>query len=190
MRKSAVFYEANGMITRVRTGMAESVDADIAEDGRTHLLLDGAVDITNKYVSGGDLVSMPEQPSEHYEFNYETEQWQLNLEIAKKEKWREIKNSRTMEEYGEFAWNSQSFQCNEISQQRLWGIVQRAQADSSLTMDWTLTDKSVVTLTAAQFTEIGESLSDHINACHVKARGLRSEIEAAETEAALAAITW
>ena len=190
MIKTAVFYDSKGMVARVRTGMSKVVDDSIKEEDRSYLLFYGAVDTENKYVADGELVSMPEKPGDSYEFNYETKQWQLNLTEAKKEKWREIKNSRTMEEFGEFTWNSQSFQCNELSQQRLWGIAQRAQIDSSLEMDWTLTDNTVVTLTAPQFTQIAESLSDHINACHTKARGLRSQIDAAETESAIAAITW
>ena len=57
-------------------------------------------------------------------------------------------------------------------------------------MVWTLSDNSTVSLNATELKQVGQALSSHINACHVKARGKRSEINAATTEAEIDAITW
>ena len=50
-------------------------------------------------------------------------------------------------------------------------------------------DNSTVSLNATELKQVGQALSSHIDACHVKARGLRTQINAAETEAELDLIT-
>ena len=57
-------------------------------------------------------------------------------------------------------------------------------------MDWTLADNTVQTFNATELKQIGQALGAHVNACHVKARGLRDQINAAQTEAELSIITW
>lgn len=114
----------------------------------------------------------------------------FDLDIAKSEKWWLIKADRDSEEFGTFVWNDHTFDCDEVSQRRIQGAVQLAALDNTTVMDWTLADNSVQTFTATELEQIGQALAAHVNACHVKARGLRAQIDAATTEAELGTISW
>lgn len=114
----------------------------------------------------------------------------FDLDIAKSEKWWLIKADRDSEEFGTFVWNDHTFDCDEVSQRRIQGAVQLAALDDTTVMDWTLADNSVQTFSATELEQIGQALAAHVNACHVKARGLRAQIDAATTEAELGAVVW
>jgi hypothetical protein len=58
------------------------------------------------------------------------------------------------------------------------------------TIDWTLLDNTVITLTAQEMIEVGQHLAAHVNACHVKSRQLRTQIDAAESIDAINLIEW
>jgi hypothetical protein len=142
------------------------------------------------YVSDGNLVQKPTRPSQAYVFNYIVGVWELDLTEARQLAWNRIKQARDAEEFGTFAWSTHTFQCDETSQRRIQGAVQLAQLDSTTTLDWTLADNSVQTFNATELQQIGQALAAHVNACHVKSRTKRGEIDAATTEAELDAITW
>jgi hypothetical protein len=112
------------------------------------------------------------------------------LPDLKAEKWVEIKAARAAQEFGLFEWGGYVFQCDEVSQRRIQGAVQLAAIDTNTVMDWTLADNTVQTFNATELKQIGQALGAHVNACHVKARGLRDQINAAQTEAELSIITW
>lgn len=113
-----------------------------------------------------------------------------DLEQKKQDKWVEIKAARAAQEFGLFEWGGYVFQCDEVSQRRIQGAVQLAAIDTNTVMDWTLADNTVQTFNATELKQIGQALGAHVNACHVKARGLRDQINAAQTEAELSIITW
>ncbi len=141
-------------------------------------------------INSASAVFPDARPSEDHSFDYATKQWVAEISDQKATKWTEIKVARNAEEFSTFAWNSHAFQCDERSQSRIVSAVQRAQLDAALTMVWTLSDNSTVSLNATELKQVGQALSSHIDACHVKARGLRGQIDAAETEAELDLITW
>jgi predicted alpha/beta-fold hydrolase len=114
----------------------------------------------------------------------------FDLEAAKEEKWWLVKAERDSKEFGLFEWDGFTFDCNEVSQRRIQGAVQLAALDNTTEMDWTLADNSSQTFNATELQQIGQALGAHVNACHVKARGLRAEIDAATTETELDAISW
>jgi hypothetical protein len=113
-----------------------------------------------------------------------------DLEQKKLDKWTEIKAARTAQEFDSFEWGGYVFQCDEVSQRRIQGAVQLAAIDTNTVMDWTLADNTVQTFNATELQQIGQALGAHVNACHVKARDLRDQINAAQTEAELSIITW
>ena len=131
-----------------------------------------------------------EPPSDDYVFDYLSKTWVLDLPHAKKLRWGAIKAARDAEEFGTFEWNSFTFDCDETSQRRIQGAVQLAALDTSTVMDWTLADNTSQTFNATELQQIGQALGAHVNACHVKARGLREQINAAESEAELSVISW
>ena len=142
------------------------------------------------YVEGGALVEKPAQPSDEHVFDYATKQWVYDLTHHRADKWAEIKQARDSDEFGTFTWSTHTFQCDEVSQRRIQGAVQLAQLDSTTTLDWTLADNSVQTFNATELQQIGQALAAHVNACHVKSRTKRGEIDAATTQTELDAITW
>lgn len=114
----------------------------------------------------------------------------FDLAHAQYEKWQLIKLAREAQEFGVFEWGGYMFDCDEVSQRRIQGAVQLAALDTSTVMEWTLAGNTVQTFNATELQQIGQALGAHVNACHVKARGLRDQINAAESEAELSVISW
>jgi len=141
-------------------------------------------------VETGLIVFPAQSPSNDHAFDYEAKQWVALLSDQKETKWKAIKSSRDAEEFGTFVWNDYTFDCDEVSQRRIQGAVQIAALDTNTVMDWTLADNTVQTFNATELQQIGQALGAHVNACHVKARGLRDQINAAESEAGLSVISW
>jgi len=189
--KTMVFYDDSGMITSVRSGDDESINAEIERyKGKQFILTEKTPDYINYYVENGDVFRKPDQQSKYQEFNYQTKQWEFSLDYSKNLKWTEIKAARTAQEFGSFEWGGYVFQCDEVSQRRIQGAVQLAMLDSTLTLDWTLSDNTVQAFTAAEFEAIGQALAAHVGQCHERGRILRQEIDAATSEKDLEAISW
>ena len=187
--KIAVVYEANGKIARVCSGSEEGVKLTLEQDGRSFLYVDNHPE-ENSYITDGKVVAMPTKPNENCNFNYDTKAWDYDLTEAKREAWTRVKLSREADECGNFTWSDNTFQCDEHSQRKLMLTMQRALIDSSLSMDWTLADNTVKTFSSADYLNIGTAMSTHINACHEKAKGLRTKINAATTQDELDDITY
>ena len=185
MRFTAVFHDSDGRITSVQRNATANVIR-----GRSYVQADFSGDPDDFYVSGGEVIPKGEKPSSAHFFDYSSASWTLDLNEAKDQAWEEIKRNRENQEYGTFSWNSHTFQCDQLSQSRIMSAVQRAQLDSTLTMVWTLSDNTTVSLNATELKQVGQALSSHIDACHVKARSKRADINAATTQAEIDAITW
>jgi hypothetical protein len=127
-------------------------------------------------------VSNPDQAA------LQTQAQAQELEQAKKDKWAAVKQQRDTVEFGGFVWNGLRFDSDAASQQRLQLAAQVAQTNPSLTLDWTLEDNTIQTLTAQNLTDIALALGTHINAAHEIARSLREQINSATSLDQLAAI--
>lgn len=116
------------------------------------------------------------------------------LEAAKIMRWAVIKVYRDAAEFGSFTWDGSTFDSDQISQSRIQGAVQLAQLALSqgqpFSIDWTLADNTSRTLNAIQMISVGVDMGEHINACHMKARMLREQINAATTKEELDVIQW
>lgn len=190
MSTVAVVYESNGKIARICHGPKEGVELTVNEDGRSYIYVENAIDMESNYVADGKVIAMPTKPSENCNFNYDSKAWDYDLTEAKREAWDRIKRYRAASEFGTFTWSGNEFQCDEISQARLRGAVLRAQIDTSISVDWMLADNTSKTFNAEDFNNIGKALEEHVNACHVKAQGLRTQINGASTQTDLDAIKW
>ena len=188
--KIAVIHDSAGKILRVCNGSKEGVELTVQQDGRDHVYVDSYPDMENSYIADGKVIAMPTKPSENCDFNYGTKAWDYDLTKAKREAWIRVKLSREADECGTFTWNDNTFQCDEHSQRKLILTMQRALIDSSLSMAWTLADNTVKTFSSADYLNIGTAMSTHMNACHVKAKDLRTKINAATTQDELDAITY
>jgi len=185
-----LIHTADGEIVGNKTGPQWSLEQYASDSEELCLIVEDGQDCEFHYVDNGALVEKPEQPSSEHTFDYAIKQWMYDLTRHRDEKWQEIKLARDAEEFSTFEWNTHTFDCDEVSQRRIQGAVQLAALDDTTVMDWTLADNSVQTFNATELQQIGQALAAHVNACHVKARGLRAEIDAATTEAELGTISW
>ena len=113
-----------------------------------------------------------------------------DLEQHKLDRWQELKANRDAEEFSSFTWDDNVFQCDDVSQRRLQGAILQASIDDSVSIEWTLLDNSAITLSALQLKQVGMALAAHVDACHIKARGLRVQVDAASSLTDLNAINW
>ena len=185
-----ISFDEDGKIVGCGVGPA-SILEEAAASSEFAIIYNGvnASELTH-YVEDGALVEKPARPSQEYVFDYSLKQWVYDLTGHREEKWSEIKAGRSAEEFGTFEWTPFTFDCDETSQRRIQGAVQLAALDPNIVMDWTLADNTVQTFDAPELQGIGQALASHVNACHVKARDLRDQINAAQTEAELSVISW
>lgn len=184
-----IYYEPNGKITGFVNGSDQFLQSAAEEYGGLTLFSD-VTPSEDYYVKDGVLTNRNEKPSHAHEFNFDSEQWELNIDLARQIKWSDLKANRDAQEFGVFDWGGYTFQCDEVSQRRIQGAVQLAAIDSTMTLDWTLADNSVQTFTAAEYVQIGQALANHVSQCHERGRILRQQIESATTEAELEVIVW
>ena len=193
-RGTALIYSETGEIVGVRSGAIANLQIDIDKNGGRGIFVepdDVPENPDDYYVSDdGALTSKGDAPHETARFDYGAKAWSYDLQRHKNNVWHSIKAARSADEFGTFAWNSHTFQCDQLSQSRIMSAVQSAQIDSALSIVLTLSDHTTVSLNATELKQVGQALSAHIDACHTKARGLRSQIDAATTEVDLNAITW
>jgi hypothetical protein len=140
----------------------------------------------------GGRITEEFSPTSGFVFNYVTKKWvdPRSLSKLKADRWELIKKARNDAEFGGFLWDGSRFDSDQISQQRIQGMVQIANLDSSMSMDWTLADNSVRTLNSEQGIALGLALAAHVNEQHVKARTLRVAIDSATSAEQVAAVVW
>ena len=189
---TAAMYDSDGRIISIRTGGEKGVKIDAEASGKEYILTDADVDLDKNYVdvSTKEIKEYPEQPREDYVFDFSSKNWGFGLTLSKKSKWREIKQSRDAQEYGGFTYDSNTFDSNEVAQQRIQNAMLLATQDSSVTMDWTLANNNTISLNAAQLIELGKALAHHVNTAHKKAQTLRVQVNAASSKSDIDAISW
>lgn len=188
MTAYAVYKVDTGEI--IRTGVCPESAVSLKASGDNEALVVGSASDLHDYVKDGEIVSKGAQPSKGHVFNYATEQWELDIDLARSKKWKAIKIERQMRELSTFEWNTHTFQCDQASQMRIQSAVQAAILDDSLSMVWTLADNTTQTFTASDLKQIGQALSNHVKDCHDRGRILRAQIDAATTQEELEAIVW
>jgi len=121
---------------------------------------------------------MPKQTSTYHIFDYNLKDWvdPRTLDEIRIQKWNEIKATRETTEYGGFLFLEEIFDSDIASQSRII-----AASDLDISVDWTLQDNSVVTLTAEQMKALKIALAQHVSSCHERSRIARQKIYEAET---------
>jgi hypothetical protein len=137
-------------------------------------------------------VDKPPQPSTAHIFDYTTKTWidPRTLQDFKDAQWALIKSARNTAEYAGFVWGGSAFDSDALSQGRITGAVTMAQMTPTFTIDWTLADNTVRTLTAIQMIGVGVALGAHVEAQFSHGQALRVQIEAAATSAEVLLIVW
>lgn len=196
------FYStATGLFTSRRfTGVA----ADLAANTRSGTAaIEGAFDPLSRRVNlatGQVEEYQPAAPAADelrtWAWDEITRRWVAVPTIAalRADKWEQVKAARDAAESGGFAWDGSTFDSDLPSQSRIQGAVQlallAAQAEQPFTIDWTLADNTVRTLSGPDAIAVGMALAAHVQAVFDHGRDLREQIDAAADAAALAGITW
>lgn len=146
------------------------------------------------YVVDGVFHPLPEQPSRNHVFDYVLKQWvdPRTIEQAREQKWQDVKFARELREFGTFVWDGSSFDCDQLSAQRIQGAAQLATlakiGQTPFEIDWTLADNTVRSLSADDMIAVGQAMGVHINTLHGMSRLKREAINAAQTVAEVDAI--
>lgn len=116
------------------------------------------------------------------------------LDQAKADKRAELKESRTDVVYSTFVWSGSPFDCNADSQALIQGAVLdslvAAQLAQPFSVDWTLADNTVRTLSGSDVIQVGLAMSAWIRTNFSKGQALQSSIAAATSVAQLESIQW
>jgi len=162
------------------------------EDIPEHGCIEMAVMMSDGYIREGEFVAI-ESPGPHMEFDWETKVWvdPRSLADMKAAKWEEIKRARASRESSEIVVSGRRFDADRASVAKIMGAVQLASMSSpGWQIDWTLADNAVATLSASELIAVGVALGARTAQVYAIARGLRAQIDAATSGAALDAITW
>lgn len=174
-------FDEQGQLNRVLTcpdSMVEMQPTDgerwvFGDYGKDNIYLDAAGVIRPK----GDA------PSQWHRWDASTAWWRLDLDAAKADRWAAIKLDRDGREFGAFTWSGHAFDGDRDSQRRLNLALMKAKAafdaGEDWSIDWTLADNTVLTLSAAEVIAVVQALGDNIDAAHELARVKRAQIEAA-----------
>ena len=99
--------------------------------------------------------------------------------------------ARDAAEQGGFTYMNKTIDSDERSCIRITAAVNAAQVGGdTFSLDWTCSDNSVLTLTAAQAVGMGVALALWSNTCHSRARKIKDKIEAATSGSELDSIYW
>lgn len=144
------------------------------------------------YLRDGAVLRRGAKPSEYHEWDWSEYAWVLPLEKAKAQRWAQAKAERDTVEFGPFVWNGYTFDGDDQSQRRLGLAVSAAQmalaSEQGWSIDWTLEDNTVVSLSAADLIAVVEAMGANTNQAHEAARQKRAAIEAATSLAELDAL--
>lgn len=139
----------------------------------------------------------PAAPQPWSQWDAATKTWidARTLGEAKAQQWVVVSAGRDATIFGTLTWNGSVFQIDNDSQQRIQGAVMLAQLAQGAglngwTIDWTLADNTVRTLSIADMVAVGLALGSFVQANWNKATTLRAQIEAAQTVDQAAAIVW
>ena len=122
-----------------------------------------------------------------YAWDNYTMQWvdARSLQELRQDQWVLVKAARDRAEAAGFVWDGSYFDSDPVSQSRIQGAVilamQALSAGVEFTIDWTLADNTVRTLSAIDMTAVGHALSVHVETQHTIGRTLRAAIEGADT---------
>lgn len=201
MKYFITYNPETGDITRSGSCLEEDFGTDLG-DNSVWLEVVGSSSkgyvLNNEYIEYTEtqLLLKNNRPNYWSEWSNATMSWIDPRDLAQKQeaKWEEIKQIRSQKEFSPFTWDSSEFDADSESQRRIQGAAQLAMiaagASQSFSIDWTLADNTVHTLSGADMISVGLALGTHVATQYEIARTLRTAIEATTTEEELNAITW
>lgn len=116
------------------------------------------------------------------------------LEEAKQKKKQMINTIRDEEESKPFLFNNKLFDADPLSIKRLLIAIQAAQAaistGNSFSITWTCADNTTTDLTENDFLNLLVTMTQRGVELHERARGVKTQVDAATTVEEVNAITW
>lgn len=159
-----------------KAGIIKKLRAEAAENGYNEELIDVEISkedqklyATNKYIrdsaTGKPILRPPYVPT---------------IKELAEAKWNEIKTARDDAEQAGCPYMGKAIDSDQLSVQRVSIAVQAAigAGAENFTIDWTMQDNTITTMTAEQVIGMSAALAAYSNALHAKARQLRAGIDA------------
>jgi hypothetical protein len=116
------------------------------------------------------------------------------LEQRKAERWEQIKLARTAAINAPLVTPYGTFDADPASRQNITDAILMVQTLDQLgepsSIDFTLADNSVVTLTVSEMVDVGLRLGAQVQAAHATSRVLRGQLDAATTAEAVDSVHW
>lgn len=191
-----IFNKETGRIENT-TSCAE-IDIPLQYDSVTHSHIEGYYSDNIFYIVIENMqpMPMPPRPTKNHTFDWATKLWadtRLLPEI-KDEKWEVVKSAREAAVNAPLATPYGTFDCDARARTSITDAVLLLKSLEDLgtpdSIDFTLADNSVITLTTAQMVSVGLLLGQKVQAAYTRARDLRAQIEAATTAAEIEAVEW
>lgn len=113
---------------------------------------------------------------------------QRTLDQLKVQKWEEIKQARNSEAFPPTA--KISFGVVQSDKLSVDAMIRSSIGDDESTVEWTLSDNTIVQITRGQLKEAVTSLVDQENRAHLKSQRLRQKILSASSFEKISLITW
>ncbi|MBH2008268.1 MAG: DUF4376 domain-containing protein [Xanthomonadaceae bacterium] len=184
---------------RVLQGYHSCNAAPPASWGGTVIETVASHDPSQTMVVDGVPVDLGPPPTAHHVIDYVAQAWRLpgdltELRIAQDAKWVEIRDERDRREREVFPYLGQWLQCDVISVLRMSGAKEAAAAALAAGVEfnetWTCADNTELPVTAHEVLGMLPALALWSSGLHAIGRDLRAQIEACETAAAVAAVSW
>lgn len=115
-----------------------------------------------------------------------------DLNAARVKRWAMLKQTREMVATSPIIWDGSSFDADTQSQALIAGAIRGMELSGRDSIDWTLSDNTVRTLTLAQLRDVGLAILARTDACYSIARDLREQLfdPALTTAEEVQAVVW
>lgn len=168
--------------------------SDAVYSGATAFSDEAAYGLANPKLATPEI---PPQPSPYHTWDSQSQMWIVTdqgLTTAKADACQTISLARNLAERSGFTAYDKVFDSDDKSVQRITIAAQAAgfakAAGQVFNIEWTLADNSTMMLDADQMIGLPLLMAEYANQLHVKARGLKDQINAATTLAEVDAVVW
>lgn len=196
MMEFTLYDPATGEVAQTGSCPDEAFELQ-ARDGLE--LIEGTYPSDRFFHDGQGMVEFPPQPSPVHVWDFGQSQWvdPRTLDDLKALRWEEMKVLRQQAIEAPLLTAYGVFDADPLSRQNIVNTAQLVQtAAQSLapgeqpTVEFTLADNTVATLTASQMVEVALTLASQVQGAYARGRQVRVAIAAATTREELDAVQW
>lgn len=145
----------------------------------------------------GSLMTLGPQPSASHVWDWTSRSWQVDLVVAREARWTEMKLARQeaidaplVTAYGTFDSDPEARDNIAKTAQGVQTFAGSLAPTQLPTVDFTLWDDSVVTLTAQEMIQVAKLLFEKTQAAYARGRQVREAIDFAGSAEAIESVTW